>query len=167
MSYLKKNKPACTIRSFKPEDAEAVSRLLKRNFLEINSQFYPMEQMELLVEKYSAQAVIKQASCAHTYVAELGDTLIGTATICPYFNSLTESIILSVFILPEYQQNGIGTSLLKRLKTDPFYIRASRIEVLASRNAQNFYSGFGFKIKNPAASENTQGYVVMEKHRKK
>lgn len=107
---------------------------------------------------------MEQASYSHTYVTETEKgQIIGTATICPFCDSLPESIILSLFVQPERHNQGIGSALLPHLMTDPFYPRTSRIEVPASRTAENFYSKLGYTIINPEHKEDEHGYIHIEK----
>lgn len=164
--YLRTAKIACGIRDFEDSDSVELAHLLKRNFLEVNSQDYPMDQMIDLAEQYTPAKLMDQAKSAHVYIAELGDTIVGTAAICPYFDSAEESIILSFFVLPEYQKKAVGHQLMEQLEKDSFYTRAQRIEVPASRTAKEFYEHFGFKVKNPDKPEDEHGYIRMEKHQK-
>lgn len=161
--YLKTAQAACIIRVFEETDGKETAELLKRNFLEINSQDYSIEQMATLVDQYTPEKLIEQAKIGHTYTAEIGDTIVGTATICPYYGSTTESIILSFFILPEFQRKGIGHQLMKQLEEDPLYSQAERIEIPSSRSATSFYKRFGFVLKDATEPEDALGYVRLEK----
>lgn len=155
-----------SVRAFEAQDAQEISILLAKNFLEINSQDYPLEQMKKLAQVYSPEKILEQASYAHTYVGESEKgQIIGTATICPFWDSISESIILSLFVQPELHNQGIGSALLNQMATAPFYTRASRIEVPASRTAENFYSKHGYSIINPEHKEDEQGYIRMERKR--
>lgn len=161
--YLETVKTACTIRAFEESDGKPLADLLKRNFLEVNSLDYSMEEMTALVAQYSSEKLIEQASWAHTYTAEIGDTVVGTASICPYYGSSTESIILCFFVLPDYHGKGIGYQLMKQLEADSFYSRANRIEIPSSRTAEAFYRRFGFTPIDSMNPEDEQGYIRLQK----
>ena len=60
----------------------------------------------------------------------------------------TESILLSIFVLPEFHGKGVGRKIINILETDEFYVRASRIEIPASITATEFYRKFGYDYKN-------------------
>lgn len=152
-----------TIRLFQPSDGKSVANLLARNFIEINSQDYPPVQIAKLLQEYTPEKIIQQATHAHTYIAEDDHQVIGTGTICPYWGSQTESILLSLFVLPEFHGQGIGSALMKSLENDPFYTRSVRIEVPASRTAKEFYLKFGFQLKQQIQWEDEQGYIPLEK----
>ena len=152
-----------TIRLFKPSDGNAVAALLARNFIEINSKDYPPVQIEKLIKEYTPEKIIKQATFAHTYVAESDNQIIGTGTICPFWGSMDESIILSLFVLPECHGKGIGSALMNQLEDDSFYRRSIRIEVPASKTATEFYLKLGFQLKDLEKSEDEHGYIPLEK----
>lgn len=103
------------IWKFSATDADKICLLLKRNFLEVNSQDYPLEQIEQLAAEYCSE----QTAYAHTYVTELDNKGIGTGTICSFRDSQKESIILSLFIHPEFHSQGI---IMKHLEQDEFYL---------------------------------------------
>ncbi|WP_206912370.1 hypothetical protein IGL98_001181 [Enterococcus sp. DIV0840] len=151
------------IRPFLSTDAPQIAHLLKRNFLEINSKDYPIEQMKQLAAEYTPEKIIEQAAYAHTYVAESAGEVIGTGTICPFWDSQTESIILSLFVLPEFHGQGIGSAIMNHIEHDAFYLRAKRIEIPASRTAKKFYLRLGYQIKNNEQTEDENGYLRMEK----
>ncbi|WP_375178935.1 GNAT family N-acetyltransferase [Enterococcus rotai] len=156
---------ALIIRRFSNNDATKIALLLKRNFLEINSNDYPLVQMHKLAAEYTPEKISTQAIFGHTYVAEINDTLVGTGTICPFWNSQTESIILSLFVQPEFHRQGIGSAIMKYLEQDEFYLRANRIEVPASRTAKEFYLHLGYQLKYAEGIEDENGYIRMEKRR--
>ena len=151
------------IRLFQPGDGKAVADLLARNFIEINSKDYPPAQIEKLIAEYTPEKMTEQATFAHTYVAESDHQIIGTGTICPFWGSMNESIILSLFVLPDFHGKGIGSALMKQLENDSFYTRSLRIEVPASKTAKDFYLKLGFQLKDLKNSEDKHGYILLEK----
>lgn len=50
-----------TVRPFAPEDARAVSRLICRNFLEVNSRDYGIAEMEKRAAEYTPRKVAQIA----------------------------------------------------------------------------------------------------------
>lgn len=90
------------IRRFKNGDAAQVSDLVCRNFIEINSKDYPISEMQTLAKIYDAEKILSIASYAHTYIVCDEERIIGTGSISSYWGSETESILLTIFVLPEY-----------------------------------------------------------------
>jgi GNAT superfamily N-acetyltransferase len=76
------------------------------------------------------------------------DCIIGTGGIAGYWGSLTESILLTIFVLPEYQGRGLGKKLIETLEKDDYFLRAHRIEIPASLTAVDFYRKMGYDYKN-------------------
>lgn len=116
------------VRRFEEEDAQEVRNLIVRNFLEVNSKDYGISAMEKLAKAYDAEKVLNVASYAHMYVFEFDGKIIGTGSISSFWGSETESILLSIFVLPEFHGKGVGRKIINTLETDEFYVRASRIE---------------------------------------
>ena len=82
------------------------------------------------------------------YVICDGDRIVGTGGIAGYWGSLTESILLTIFVLPEYQGQGLGKKLIETLEKDEFFLRAQRIEIPASLTAVDFYRKMGYDYKD-------------------
>lgn len=155
-----------TVRRFTEKDAEDVSKLIVRNFLEVNSKDYGLTAMEKLANDYNSEKVLNIASYAHMYVFELNDRIVGTGSISSFWGSKTESILLTIFVLPEYHGKGIGRKIINTLEQDEFYIRATRIEIPASITATEFYKKFGYDYKNGIKELDEEGHYRLEKFRK-
>ena len=103
------------VRRFKEEDAQEVRNLIVRNFLEVNSKDYGISAMEKLAKAYDAEKVLNVASYAHMYVFEFDGKIIGTGSISSFWESETESILLSIFVLPEFHGKGVGRKIINIL----------------------------------------------------
>ncbi|MBQ9483242.1 MAG: GNAT family N-acetyltransferase, partial [Ruminiclostridium sp.] len=101
----------------------------------------------------------------HMYVVCEGDRIIGTGGIAGYWGSLTESILLTIFVLPEYQKKGVGRKKIETLEKDEYFLRAKRIEIPASLTAVDFYRKMGYDYKN-GNTESEDGLMYrLEKFR--
>ena len=88
------------IRKFKDSDAETIATLVQRNFREVNIHDYSIEEMEKLTKEFNSNKIRKTASYANTYVAvDKSDTIVGTGSISSFFGSMTESILLTIFVV--------------------------------------------------------------------
>lgn len=76
---------------------------------------------------------------------------------------MEESIILTVFVLPEYHGKGIGRNILHTLEQDKLFTRAKRVEIPASITACEFYRKFGYDFKNGNKQLDDEGHYRMEK----
>lgn len=154
------------IRRFKHEDAEQVSELVCRNFIEINSKDYLLSEMQALVKAYNAEKISNIASYAHTYVVCDHEKIVGTGSISSYWGSETESILLTIFVLPEYHGQSIGRKIIETLEQDELFLRAKRIEIPASITACGFYEKMGYAYKNENKLLDKEGHYRMEKYRR-
>lgn len=155
-----------TVRRFREEDAEAVAALIQRNMLEVNSRDYSPESIQAMVESHDAQCVLRTASYAHMYVLTDGDEgeIVGVGAISSYWGSLTESILLTIFVKPELHGQGLGRRIIETLERDELFLRASRVEIPASITATPFYEKMGYGYKNGRVPDE-EGFVRMEKFR--
>ena len=112
------------------------------------SKFYPQCSIDYIKESLNAEGVEKRASWTHFYVIEEDGKIIACGAIGPYWDSLTESSLFSIFVDPEYQGKGYGRKIIEVLEQDEFFKRANRIEIPASMSAIPFYRKFGYEHKN-------------------
>jgi ribosomal protein S18 acetylase RimI-like enzyme len=89
-------------------------------------------------------------------VIQVGDVSAGVFVVdrCP-----THIQLQQIYLLPEYQQMGIGTALLNSLVSEGERLKIPvRLHVMAVNPAKNFYERFGFVV-----SEATSEFFFMEK----
>lgn len=163
MTLVKYVKNCISVRRFTEEDAEEVSKLVVRNFLEVNSKDYGIAAMEKLAKVYDSGKVLNIANYAHMYVFEWNGKIVGTGSISSFWGSKTESILLTIFVLPELHGNGIGRKIINTLEQDEFYVRATRIEIPASITATKFYRKFGYDYKNGVKELDEEHHYRLEK----
>lgn len=154
------------VRLFETKDAEQLISIIKGNLLNINADDYGYERMLRLSETFTVQKILTQTSIGHTYVASLDktDKVVACATIAPYWSSLNESILLTVFVDEAYHHQGIGRLLFDSIFQDEYYQRARRVEVPSSLHAEKFYLKMGFSYKGGNRSLNDEGYIPMERY---
>ena len=152
------------IRLFVESDAGAVQDIIHRGLREINGKDYPAELMEEYCNYFTLEKIKNQANSAHMYVAVSGDEIVGTGSIAPYWGSEKESILLTIYILPEMIGEGIGSAIINTLEQDEYFLRAERIEIPSSVTAVKFYEKLGYIPKN-GVEPDAEGIVPMEKFR--
>lgn len=160
IDYEKNN---LVIRKFDESDAEAVANLIIRNFKEVNSKDYGQDAIDELVKTHDAAWVSEIASYAHMYVFCIDEKIIGVGSISSFWGSETESILLTVFVLPEFHGKGIGRTIIRTLEQDELFKRAQRVEIPASITAVDFYRKFGYKYKNGINELDEEGHYRLEK----
>lgn len=153
------------IRLFQETDAKEVSELISKTLRTVNIKDYSEEYIEVNVSSHSADVLIERAKQGHMYVVCDGSRIVGCGAIAGYWGSMTESILLTVFVLPEYQGKGIGRSIIQTLEQDEYFTRAKRIEIPASITALDFYRKMGYDFKNGIAELDDEQIYRLEKFR--
>ncbi len=153
------------IRRFCETDADGVSRLIGRNFIEINSKDYPLSEMRELAKLYDKNKVISLATSANMYVVLDNDTVVGTGSIGSLMGNKKQCILLAIYVLPEYHAKGIGKKIMHTLEQDKLFLNAERIEVHASITACLFYQKYGYTYKNGKKELDDSGLYRLEKFR--
>lgn len=130
-----------------------------------NSRDYPLEYIDANIASHSPEVLIERAKEGHMYVVCDASHIIGCGAIAGYWGSMTESILLTIFVLPEYQRKGIGSVIIRTLEQDEYFLRAKRIEIPASVTAVEFYRKMGYNYKNGVASVDEEQVYRLEKFR--
>ena len=154
-----------TIRCFAPADADEVQNIIHRGLREINSKDYPEKRIEEYCDYFTIEKIKSQAENAHMYVAVSDDGRVaGTGTIASFWGSETESILLTIYVLPDLIGHGIGTAIIRALEKDEYALRAKRIEIPSSITAVNFYRKMGYGFKD-GGKPDEEGLIRMEKQK--
>lgn len=153
------------IRRFRNGDAQELSQVIAHTMRTCNTADYGGELIEQAVESKSPEKLTECSGWMHIYVVCDGGRIIGTGSIGPYWGSMTESSLFTIFVLPEYQGKGIGRMIVETLEQDEFFLRAQRIEVPASLTAVDFYRRMGYDFKDGSTEPAEDHNVKMEKHR--
>lgn len=109
--------------------------------------------------------LIQRASWMHFYVVLDGETPVGCGAIGPYWGREDESSLFNIFVLPEYQGQGIGRRIIETLEADEFFLRARRVEIPASITACGFYRRMGYDYKDGIDHPDAEQLYCLEKFR--
>lgn len=153
------------IRPFREADAAAVAGVIEKTLLVSNSRDYPPEEIRAQIESHSEAVMLERSRWSHMYVACDGEKIVGCGAVAPFWGSLEESILLSIFILPEYQGKGIGRRIVQTLEKDEFFLRARRVEIPASITGVQFYLKLGYRYKNGESRLTEEMNYRLEKFR--
>lgn len=167
VSVLKlSNGDEVTVRRYQEQDAEEIVNLIVRNFREVNVKDYGEKAMEKLAESHNVEWFKGVASYSNVYVFCINDKIVGTGSIASFWGSPTESILLTVFVLPELHRQGIGRFIIQTLEADELFLRAERVEIPASITAVEFYRKQGYNYKNGIKELDNEGHYRPEKYLK-
>ena len=153
------------IRRFEDNDAVTAAELVKYTLRISNSKDYSPEYIEENVNSHTPEILKQYGRNGHFYVVVDSDRIIGIGGISSFWGSLTESILLTIFVHPEYQGNGIGRKIIATLEEDEYFLRANRIEIPASITGVPFYLKCGYTYKNNVTEPDEEGLIRLEKFR--
>lgn len=156
-----------TVRRYQEQDAESIVNLIRRNFLEVNVKDYGEKAMNVLAKHHDIKWFKALAEHSHVYTFCIEDKIVGTGSISSYWGSRTESILLTIFVLPELHGNGIGRYIIQTLEGDEYFLRAGRIEIPASITAVEFYKKQGYDYKDGINELDEEGHYRLEKFNRK
>lgn len=153
-------------KPYQEEDAEEIVNLIIRNFREVNVKDYGEEAMDALSATHDVNWFKGVAEYANVYVFWNENKIVGVGSISSFWGSLTESILLTIFVLPEFHGQGIGSYIIDTLESDALFLRAERIEIPASITAIEFYRKKGYEYKNGIKELDEEQHYRLEKFRK-
>ena len=154
-----------TVRRFQNSDADEVSKLIIKTLRTTNIKDYSAEYIENDVKNFSAAGVIQRASWTHFYVVCDKDIIVGCGAIGSYWGKADESSLFNIFVLPEYQDKGVGRTIIQTLERDEYFLRAKRVEIPASITACEFYQKMGYTYKNGIDVVDEEQLFRLEKWR--
>jgi predicted N-acetyltransferase YhbS len=150
------------IRRLREKDAETVSSIVRRNFLEVNVKDYPIEEMEKLAALYDAAKIREMSKWAHSYVAVADGEVAGCGSITRHWNQEDKSVLLTIFVLPELHGKGIGTQIVRTLEQDEYFLRVKSVEIPASITGCDFYRKLGYDYKDGIKRVDEEGHIWLE-----
>ena len=152
------------IEEFNENQAIELSSLIKRNLIEINSQDYPKEVINYLIECYSAENLRINSKTQYIIVAIKNEEIIGTGGLANFGNKEEPNYYgVAMFIKPEVHKNGIGKIILHLLEGKAKTLDAKKITVRAAKGSEGFYKKLGYQYKNQKAVSDNTDSKEMEK----
>lgn len=125
------------IRAFQTSDAEAVSALIRHTMQVSNSDDYPIERLQPLIDYFSPAKVLQLSAERICLVAESDEQIVGTVAI-------EERALCTFFVHPAYQGQGIGAQLLNRIEQLAVDQGIRQLTVEASITGAPFYRKMGY-----------------------
>ena len=153
------------IRKFKNEDSVELAEVIAKTLRTTNSKDYSSEYIENDISFLTADKLIERSNWTNLYVVCEDEKIIGGGAIGSYWGKEDESSLFTIFVLPEYQGQGIGRKIMETLEQDDYFFRAKRIEIPASITAVKFYKKFGYDYKNGVNEIDDEQLYRLEKFR--
>jgi len=126
------------IRKFKQEDAEEVSKIIKKNLLKINNVVYPKKTIDVLLEDTIPQSIIEKSKTRNYFIAIESDKIWG-------IGGYKEDEIHTFFVAPERHREGIGLKLLTKVLEEARKEGIKTLNCASTPYAEVFYASAGFE----------------------
>lgn len=151
------------IRRFENNDTQKTHEMIAHTLRTVNITDYSVEFIEETVKQLSPEILISRGETSHFYVLVEDEQIVGCGAIAGYWGSETESILLTIFVHPDYQGKGYGRQLVETLEADEYFKRAERVEIPASITAVGFYQKMGYDYKDGIRTPDEEQHVRLEK----
>lgn len=152
------------IEQFQAFQADAVSNIIRRNLIEVNSRDYPEDIIHSLFEYFAPENVLKNAQSQCALVAIQDGEVAGTASLANFGSEENPNYYaVAVFVLPELHGQGIGTRLIEAVESKAWELEAERITVRASITAKGFYQKLGYQFRDGEVLDDHRNYVMEKK----
>lgn len=132
-----------TLEPYKDIYAEAISRIVIRNLLEINTADYDQQEMEDFAKGFTARDVRRMNTERHTLVVTDHGQLLGTGSIDEVKGS-KDYMVWTMFVHPDYQRRGIGAMIMSGLESLAIELGCHRLIVPSSITARSFYESLNY-----------------------
>ena len=152
------------IDRFQASQAEEVAELIKRNLLEITSQYYSPEYVTSLIDHHSPMQLLEKARTQNIFVAMEDDKAIGTGSLADFGSPEAPSYYgTAIFVALEFHKKGIGRQIMQKIEEKAIELGADKITVRAAVNARQFYKKLGYTYRYENELPDEKGNYVMEK----
>lgn len=125
------------VREFDERDAEAVSRLIRDNLIEVNSRDYDGKVIDYMCDLFSPAYLREIARERAVLVAEVNGRVLGVV-------SLNGDEICTLYVSPEAHGQRIGGRLLHEIEDVALSRHLHVVYLSASLTAVRFYEKMGY-----------------------
>ncbi len=152
------------IDQFQDCQAEAVSNLIRRNLLEVNSKDYDEDIINSLAAYFSPATLLRNSRSQTIFVATQDGEVVGTASLDNFGSAQSpDYYVVAVFVLPESQRQGIGLRLMEAVESKAKELGAEKVTLRASITAKDFYQKLGYRFRGGSEELDEHRTYIMEK----
>lgn len=138
--------------------------LIVRNLMDVNIKDYGIEKMRKHASKFTPQKLEEYSKESKMYVALENGKVVGTLRIAKNRNGEADNyVLLTVFVLPDCFNRGIGTALVKAGENFVKSLNGKCITIPSSVDASKFYEKLGYSYIN-GTEPDSDGVVLMIKN---
>lgn len=148
-----------TIKKARIEQADEISAIVRKTIKEIYAKYYSNEVVDFFLQLHNHDNISNDILQGNTYVIGCGTTVLGTGTI-------NQNAISKVYVTPNNQHKGIGTTLMDYLEKE-IIKTYSCVNIEVSLPATEFYRKRGYELLRQAEHSVANGkllsYSIMRK----
>ncbi|MDD3206407.1 MAG: GNAT family N-acetyltransferase [Lachnospiraceae bacterium] len=153
------------VRRIRDTDIAELAKVIKETLIVSNGPDYPESEIQELIDFYAPENIRESIKTIHLYVVCDGERIVGCGGIENMPDRKSESILVTIFVLPEYQGKGIGKQIIETLEQDDIFLQSERVEIHSSITARLFYEKMGYAYENGITTPNEEGCIHFEKCR--
>lgn|SRR5690606_24391612 len=154
------------LRNAAEEDFSLISKIAYATWPHTYGNILSESQLEyMLALFYSVDALTANLQNGHQFFLAFDDNVAKGFISCEHgYNKRNRSHIHKIYILPEFQGNGIGTLLLQHVVEKAMSKGSDVVSLNVNRNnpAVDFYSKLGFEIEHSVDIELDHGYLMED-----
>jgi len=127
------------------KDIQAILFIINKSNSEVYRKIIPPEYFKEPV--LTLEGLLNEFEKMTFYAHKIGNVTVGTAALRVEEGGMGQ--IRWVYVLPEYQRKGVGTSLIEYIENEAVKGRLKKLRILTSDSAywaKNFYSKLGYKM---------------------
>lgn len=118
------------------KDLQDIYNVVQQTIKAIYPKYYPAEVVKFFSELHSREAIMQDISNGHVSVLKVDNKVVGTG-------SFIENHITRVYVLPECQENGYGTIIMKSIEAE-IMKKYEKAYLEASLPAVGLYEKLGY-----------------------
>ncbi|HYE09444.1 MAG TPA: GNAT family N-acetyltransferase [Patescibacteria group bacterium] len=146
-----------TMRKFRTEDAVAVSKIIRNNFMDVNSKDYSEEVAQRANDQFTPKFVLSMSNKRKMYVAVEDGIIVGTA-------SIDFDTISNIFVDIEYHSKGIDKMLISLLEEIADNNGLRLVKLVAAASVQKRYEKLGYDTVEEIESEMFGKEILMQRY---
>jgi GNAT superfamily N-acetyltransferase len=153
------------IRRINRNEIDSAVKMIHKVCQESFPLYYPQEFVDGIINDLSIKNIKRRTKECHFYVAvDDNEKIIGSGAISYFWENPKDSIILTIFVDTELQNQGIGRKIIETLERDEIYKNTGKTYVLSSIPGLPVYRHLGYEFEDNKVCMDTQGHFRLVKN---
>ena len=146
-----------TMRKFRTEDAEAVSKIIRNNLLNEHGKDYSEAAAKSASDQFTPKFVLSMSNKKKMYAAIEEGVVVGTASID--FDTISD-----VFVAVEYHNKGVDKMLISLLEEIAANNGFKLVKLVTNYSVQKRYEKLGYDTAQEIGAGEPGKEILMEKY---